>query len=182
MAGAGQCKVPNPAIEQGSLENNQNMTNTPSTRGNSSIISGSQQSKRVHTYLLTPSHFNERNECVFDSDNDITCDVTMPVMSEIYSGSNPELISSTVISPEDIVMDDTVAANKGLSSYSDDIRTIADTEITNAISGENIHSDRVTMHKSKTDQYINNEIDNRQEKIEQRPCVWSHIDTDFDPE
>ena len=103
-------------------------------------------------------------------------------MSEIYSGCNHELISSTVISPQDIVMDDSIAANIGVSSYPDDIRTIADTEITNAICGENIHSDSLTLLKSITDQSLNNDIDDRQEKIEQRQCIWSHIDTDFDPE
>jgi hypothetical protein len=181
MAGNGECTVSTPTIQNKSSENNQNTINTSRTSGNSSFISGSQQNKKVHTPLFNTNILTEQNPHAFDmsGDMDITCDVTMPVLSEMYSAYNHELVSSTIISSQD-VMDDTMAANAGQSSYSNDTCTISNTETTNAKSCENITSDNDTMSKSISEQSFNNDIEQHQGNSEQTPCIWSHIDTDFD--
>ena len=182
MAGNEQCIVSDPTIQNGSSENNQNMINTSSTSGSSSIISGSQQNMKVHTPLFDDNNFKEQNPYPFNmsGDIDITCDVTMPVMGEMYSAFNHELVSSTIISPQDIGIDDTIAKNNELSSYYTCVQS--STIRTNAKTDEKIQSDSETIHKSISEQSFDKDMQQDQENSEQTPCIWSHIDTDFDPE
>ena len=184
MAGNEECTGSNPTIQSRSSENNQNMINTSNTSGNSSIISGSQQNKKVHTPLFNDNNFKEPNIYPFNmsGDIDITCDVTMPVMGEMYSACNHELVSSTIMSPQDILMDDSIAKNAELSSYSHDTCATSGTDTTNAESGENIRSDSGTIRKSISEHSFDKDIQEDQENSELTPCIWSHIDTDFDPE
>ena len=79
-------------------------------------------------------------------------------------------------------MDDSIAKNAELASYSHDTCATSGTDTTNAESGENIRSDSGTIRKSISEHTFDKDIQQDQENSEQTPCIWSHIDTDFDPE
>ena len=123
----------------------------------------------------------EPDLCVFNNsaEMDITCDVTMAAMCAVNSASNINVENNEILDSQGIDIDQTFAANSGQSTYYNDTSiVISDTESVVEKRDQTIQSDCVTISQS-PEQATNNTIDQDQGQIS---CIWSNINTDFDPE
>ena len=180
-------KVSNPSITGNNSENNPNVINMSMTNNESCILSGAKNPAKPASFFLDPNkcHIAEgqyQYTCDISNDMDITCDVTIPVMSQMKLADRTnslEIVNNTAMPVQDIAPDETIAVPEGQSCFD----TKDTVPLEPYVSVEDINESLTNT----SDMDFNLNATNTRNfsepyKLSENFCVWSQISTDFDPE